>query len=146
MNNNLYPQNYMQSYPQYMPNMMQPQLQNQAIQPFNQVQPYNTPQKPQEGKIWVHGEDVANNYFVAPNESVTLWDDKEPIFYDKSADSSGRPTMTMYQYEKIDSASDREKNNAIKSLDERVRVLESQLKKGSKNAKSESNTNSNESD
>lgn len=122
-------------------------MQNQFM-PYNQpfmpqfqpnIQP-NMPQFQQEQeqpeKIYVQGEEGARAYLVARNEFVRLWDDKEPIFYEKRADASGRPSMEMYRYERIESAQEIEKNEAIKSLEDRVKALETLVRKGAKNAKS----------
>ena len=49
-----------------------------------------------EGHIWVPNEKAANEFIVAPNNAVTLWDMNAPVVYVKKADASGKPTMTTY--------------------------------------------------
>lgn len=50
----------------------------------------------QTGIIWVSGEREAQMYPVAPNNAVTLWSQTEPVVYVKQADSTGKPTMKVY--------------------------------------------------
>lgn len=53
-------------------------------------------QQPQNGFVWVDGIDEANAFYVAPNNAVQLWDKNSPTIYKKSADSTGRPTMQIF--------------------------------------------------
>lgn len=71
--------------PQYQP---APQMQYQPLQP----------QQPSGGQsiIWVPNEKAANEFIVAPNNAVTLWDMNAPVVYVKKADASGKPAMTTY--------------------------------------------------
>lgn len=64
-------------------------------QPAPQMQ---YPQQPQQNQaiIWVPNEKSANDFIVAPNNAVTLWDMNAPVVYVKKADASGKPTMTTY--------------------------------------------------
>ena len=63
---------------------------------------YPTPQpQPQQlsggqSIIWVPNEKAANEFIVAPNNAVTLWDMNAPVVYVKKADASGKPAMTTY--------------------------------------------------
>lgn len=60
---------------------------------------YQLPQSPQgtgQTIIWVPNERAANDYIVAPNNAVTLWDMNSPVVYVKKADASGKPAMTIY--------------------------------------------------
>ena len=60
---------------------------------------YPAPQPQQSGGqsiIWVPNEQAANEFIVAPNNAVTLWDMNAPVVYVKKADASGKPTMTTY--------------------------------------------------
>lgn len=64
---------------------------------------YNAPQmqmppqaQPQNGFVWVDGIEEANNFYVAPNSAVQLWDKNLPCIYKKSADSTGKPTMQIF--------------------------------------------------
>lgn len=71
--------------PQYQPT---PQMQYQPPQP----------QQPSGGQsiIWVPNEKAANEFIVAPNNAVTLWDMNAPVVYVKKADASGKPDMKTY--------------------------------------------------
>ena len=55
-------------------------------------------QAPQNGLIWVQGEQAAKSYLVAPNTTVQLWDSEEKVIYLKSADASGMPSMKILDY------------------------------------------------
>ena len=60
---------------------------------------YPAPQPQQSGGqsiIWVPNTQAANDFVVAPNNAVTLWDMNAPVVYVKKADASGKPTMTTY--------------------------------------------------
>ena len=46
--------------------------------------------------IWIPNEQAANDFIVAPNNAVTLWDMNAPVVYVKKADASGKPAMTTY--------------------------------------------------
>ena len=73
--------------------MMRPQYQTAPQMPAYQSQP----QQPQnQSIIWVPNEQAANDFIVAPNNAVTLWDMNAPVVYVKKADASGKPTMTIY--------------------------------------------------
>ena len=73
--------------------MMRPQY-----QPAPQIPAYQPqPQQPQnQSIIWIPNEQAANDFIVAPNNAVTLWDMNTPVVYVKKADASGKPTMTTY--------------------------------------------------
>ena len=72
----------------------QPMMQNfqQQQQPMPQIQQ----QAPQNGFVWVDGIEEANNFYVAPNNAVQLWDKNLPCIYKKSADATGKPTMQIF--------------------------------------------------
>ena len=73
--------------------MMRPQYQPATQMPAYQPQP----QQPQnQSIIWIPNEQAANDFIVAPNNAVTLWDMNAPVVYVKKADASGKPTMTTY--------------------------------------------------
>lgn len=75
--------------------MMRPQY-----QPAPQIPAYQPqPQQPQnQSIIWIPNEQAANDFIVAPNNAVTLWDMNAPVVYVKKADASGKPTMTTYDH------------------------------------------------
>lgn len=73
--------------------MMRPQYQPAPQMPAYQPQP----QQPQnQSIIWIPNEQAANDFIVAPNNAVTLWDMNAPVVYVKKADASGKPTITTY--------------------------------------------------
>lgn len=80
---------------------------NPYANPYNQQMPtfqQNIPQQmptmqntaQNSGFVWVDGIDEANNFYVAPNNAVQLWDKNAPCIYKKSADSTGKPTMQIF--------------------------------------------------
>ena len=94
-------QPYVYQQPIYnQPPMMQEPMMRPQYQPAPSMQ-YPTPQpQPQQSGgqsiIWVPNEKAANEFIVAPNNAVTLWDMNAPVVYVKKADASGKPTMTTY--------------------------------------------------
>lgn len=78
---------------QGVPDMRQYQPMQQAI-PQQMQAPQQTGQQP--GRIWVPNMQAANDYLVAPNGAVDLWDMNAPVVYLKQADASGRPTMRVF--------------------------------------------------
>ncbi len=77
-----------------MPQMQEPQMQ---MRPQYQPAPQMPAYQPQnQSIIWVPNEQAANDFIVAPNNAVTLWDMNAPVVYVKKADASGKPSMTTY--------------------------------------------------
>lgn len=71
-----------------------------ATQP-GAAQPQIPPQpNRQQGNaiIWVQGLAGAKSYLVAPGTTVMLMDSEESVFYIKSADQSGMPTLRAFDY------------------------------------------------
>lgn len=82
------------AYPnQYYPAPMQDYARMQQPQMAQQAQAQTAMQG---GVQWVSGELEANNYLIAPNSAVALWDSSAPRVYLKQADASGRPTLKAY--------------------------------------------------
>ena len=92
-------QPYVYQQPIYnQPPMMQEPMMRPQYQPAPQY-PTPQPQPQQSGGqsiIWVPNEKAANEFIVAPNNAVTLWDMNAPVVYVKKADASGKPAMTTY--------------------------------------------------
>lgn len=80
--NSYFPAGYQ---PAYYPQMQQPQMQNQPQQTNTDIK-------------WVQGEAAAKSYPVAPNTSVTLWDQESQTIYIKSADMSGMQSIRILDY------------------------------------------------
>ena len=85
--------------------------------------------------MWVDGIEEANNFYVAPNNAVQLWDKNLPCIYKKSADAAGKPTMQIFDLverknetpSKTDfkaDLSDFVKRDEITRLEERIAALE----------------------
>ena len=62
-----------------------------------QQTPQNPPQSNQ-GLIWVQGESGAKAYLMVPNSTVMLMDSEDSVFYLKSTDASGMPTLRTFDY------------------------------------------------
>ena len=56
----------------------QPQPMIQNFQQQQQAMPQIQQQTPQNGFVWVDGIEEANNFYVAPNNAVQLWDKNLP--------------------------------------------------------------------
>lgn len=83
---NAYQQSYM-GYPMY----QQYQQYQQPVQA-----PAQTQQIQQSGIIWVqNGLAEAEQYPLAPNSAVALWDAKAPVIYIKQADATGRASIRI---------------------------------------------------
>lgn len=97
--------------------------------------PTQIPTQQNNGFVWVDGIEEANNFYVAPNNAVQLWDKNSPCIYKKSADSTGKPSMQIFDLvERKTQApsksdlnadfSDFVKRSEITQLEERVAKLE----------------------
>lgn len=82
------PQGFDQGYPAspYTQRLMQMQ-QPQAMQP-----------QPRDGLIRVTGMDGAKAYQLPPNSSVALFDGGQDVFYVKTTDGAGFPTIKAYAF------------------------------------------------
>ena len=81
---NYFPATYQQYYPQQ--NFSQPSYQTQQVLPQ------------QNGIIWVDGVSSAKAYPVANGTSILLMDSNENVFYIKSVDQSGMPSIRIFDY------------------------------------------------
>ena len=88
-------QPYVYQQPIYnQPPMMQEPMMRPQYQPTPQYPtPQPQPQQPSGGQsiIWVPNEKAANEFIVAPNNAVTLWDMNAPVVYVKKAISIRTP-------------------------------------------------------
>ena len=111
----------------------QQQYQQQYQQPTQM--PTQMPTQQNNGFVWVDGIEEANNFYVAPNNAVQLWDKNSPCIYKKSADSTGKPSMQIFDLveRKMQTQpksdlnadfSDFVKRSEITQLEERVAKLE----------------------
>lgn len=85
---NPYASPYNAPQPQFNQPMQLPQQMPQMQQAASQT--------PQNGFVWVDGIEEANSFYVAPNNAVQLWDKNAPTIYKKSADSTGKPSMQIF--------------------------------------------------
>lgn len=97
--------------------------------------PTQMPAQQSNGFVWVDGIEEANNFYVAPNNAVQLWDKNSPCIYKKSADSTGKPSMQIFDLveRKMQTQpksdlnadfSDFVKRSEITQLEERIAKLE----------------------
>ena len=86
------------AYNNYFP-MTYPYVGFQAPQPQIPPQPQYRQQQPAaNGIIWVQGMAGAKSYLLAPGQTAMLMDSENPVFYIKSADQSGMPTLRAFDY------------------------------------------------
>ena len=90
-----FPQTYPQMGQTYYPQTYQPMAQQPMMQPQQAQQSYS-PVSTQNSIIWISGEQEAQMYPIAPNNAVALWAKDGKTIYLKSADATGKPTMTIY--------------------------------------------------
>lgn len=86
------------------PNMYQPyQPYQDRMAQINQYQPVPQPMAPtnNQGILWVQGETGAKSYLVAPGSCVLLMDSDDTVFYLKTADQSGMPSLRTFKYSEI---------------------------------------------
>lgn len=82
-----------QQYPMYQSPYPQPYQPPQMAQP-----PVSAPIQPQSGLNRVTGIEGARAFAVSPNSVVALFDDTQDVFYVKSTDSGGFPTLKAYRF------------------------------------------------
>ena len=85
-----YPQQPYQMGQSYYPQTYQPVMQ----QP--QQQQNYSPVSNQNSIIWISGEQEAQMYPIAPNNAIALWEKSGKTIYLKSADATGKPSLTIF--------------------------------------------------
>ena len=116
---------------------------------YPQVQPmtYSQYQQTQTNGInWVQGIEGAKAYPVAPNANVMLMDSSANTFYIKSADATGRPTISLYDYEERKVGNDTTTQNKTADFvtkEELYAILGGFVKKGESDEQSVQTTESN---
>ncbi|MDT3366886.1 MAG: hypothetical protein LIQ26_06415 [Bacteroidota bacterium] len=65
---------------------------------YAQPVPQNATGQSQSNVIYVQGEAGARAYMVAPGNTVLLMDSENPVFYWKTADASGMPTLRAFDF------------------------------------------------
>ena len=75
--------------------------QNPYIDRLAQMQP---PPQPRDGLIRVTGMDGARAYQMPPNSAVALFDGGQDVFYVKTTDGAGFPTIRAYSFQPMEQA------------------------------------------
>ena len=73
--------------------------QNPYMDRLAQMQP---PQQPRDGLIRVTGMDGARAYQMPPNSAVALFDGGKDVFYVKTTDGAGFPTIRAYSFQPME--------------------------------------------
>lgn len=135
----------MYGYPYYANNF---QNYGNIPQQNNNINPISS----QDDRIWVSNQQAGEAYLISPNGFARLWDSNAPRFYEKRADSTGRPLpMEIYEYKRVTPqinalADDTQKlsydeiNAKIEAINERIEALE-KAKKGAVKNGTKSNDN-----
>lgn len=124
-------------YNNYFP-VTYPQVQPMTYSQYQQIQT--------SGINWVQGIEGAKAYPVAPNANVMLMDSSANTFYIKSADATGRPTISLYDYEERkvgESTTTQNKTADFVTKEELYAILGGFVKKGESDEQSVSETESN---
>ena len=88
-------------------------FQDRLAQLQTQYQQTTPQQQINQGLLWVSGEVGAKSYLVAPNSTVLLMDSDDAVFYLKSADSAGLPTLRTFSYVEIESNQNKQKSKEV---------------------------------
>ena len=88
-------------------------FQDRLAQLQTQYQQTTPQQQINQGLLWVSGEVGAKSYLVAPNSTVLLMDSDDAVFYLKSADSAGLPTLRTFSYVEIESNQNKQKSSEV---------------------------------
>ena len=75
--------------------------QNLYMDRLAQMQP---PPQPRDGLIRVTGMEGARAYQMPPNSAVALFDDGQDVFYVKTTDGAGFPTIRAYSFQPMEQA------------------------------------------
>lgn len=80
------------------------QIGNPYLDRLNQMQaqPQMMQQAPQQGLIRVTGIDGAKAYQMGPNGAVPLFDSNDDVFFVKSTDGAGFPTIRAFRFYPIE--------------------------------------------
>ena len=75
--------------------------QNPYMDRLAQMQP---PPQPRDGLIRATGMDGARAYLMPPNSAVALFDGGQDVFYVKTTDGAGFPTIRAYSFQPMEQA------------------------------------------
>lgn len=76
----------------------------QAPNPYAERLTQMAPQPPRDNLIRVTGMDGARAYQMPPNSSVALFDGGQDVFYVKTTDGAGFPTIRAYSFQPVQDA------------------------------------------
>lgn len=95
-------------------------FQNSGMMNQNMYSPYQQiqPQQPVNTLVRVTGMDGAKAYQMGANSAVVLFDENEPVFYIKSTDGAGFPTITPYTFVEMTGTTVENTNNDFVSRSE----------------------------
>lgn len=103
---------------------------NTPYQNQSMYQPYQSMQSPQRSEIIrVNGSNGANAYPLAPNSSILLLDEQQPLVWLKQTDGAGYPTVIPYTITPYQP----EPPVDMKSLEDRISKIEEVIKNGKSN-------------
>ena len=80
------------------PGFYQSPYTQQAQNPYMDRLAQMQPQQPRDGLIRVTGMDGARAYQMPPNSAVALFDGGQDVFYVKTTDGAGFPTIRAYSF------------------------------------------------
>lgn len=93
--------------------------------PYQNYQTYN---QLSQARVWVANVAEANNYPVAPNNSVDLWSSSEPVIYVKSADASGKAAVKIIDYkERQEETPETELEKELRGIRAEIKAIKEQL-------------------
>lgn len=126
--------------PGYMPNYypMGQQMPSAMPDQLAQLRQAAYPAQPQTAQqtapiIWVPNSQAAENYMVAPNNAVVLWDSSAPVIYLKQCDASGKPTLKTYDLvertEGNQSQKSDDNNDEINKIKNEIASIKSEIEK-----------------
>lgn len=78
-------------------------MQNPYMDRMAQMQ-QTQPQQPRDGLIRVTGMEGARAYQMPPNSAVALFDGGKDVFYVKTTDGAGFPTIRAYSFQPMEQA------------------------------------------
>lgn len=120
----------MPAYNNYYPMSYQPYMYQAQAQPQMPAQSPQMPQIQQTGMIWVNSMLEAQNYPVAPNNAVALWDSTSSTIYLKQADASGRPSFKTFDLVERTQASNAKAESSVEyATKDELNVLVESIKK-----------------
>ena len=84
--------------------------QNPYMDRLAQMQP---PPQPRDGLIRVTGMEGARAYQMLPNSAVALFDGGQDVFYVKTTDGAGFPTIRAYSFQPMEQAQAMDVNDYV---------------------------------